>query len=266
MTPLAHKIVRELTVPVKHRVFETHDGSKSSDFARKLTAAHCFELTDAHSYVVELATSVAKIADGPAVGFLPAPLTWIEWQSRDDSATRYGFLLEGAPDSRYITRHDVLFDKQQSFLGMLDAPYRVDLATGDCSNWEQEHEGYYADGFHPNNLVPAALLIINSPRVIGRRQHMPHRGLEKKLSEARAISGKFPLRAWTEIRLEVCATPEDNSIGAIAEAHLTGARALHFCRSHLRVRRGQLEVVKAHWRGDPSLGIKRSRYRLEMPS
>jgi hypothetical protein len=48
-----------------------------------------------------------------------------------------------------------------------------------------------------------------------------------------------------------------------SEGHLTGEKCLHFVRTFLRVRMGQLEYVDAHWRGNPALGMKRSRYRLE---
>lgn len=110
-------------------------------------------------------------------------------------------------------------------------------------------------------LLFGALAFINSPRIIGRRQHMPHRGLERELLRQQKVIGKFPLHAWTEIVLEV--TPPKEADGQHEyEAHLTGKRALHFVRAHLRIRDGKLSFVKAHWRGDAALGIKQSRYRL----
>ncbi|WP_306147209.1 MULTISPECIES: hypothetical protein [unclassified Roseibium] len=108
-------------------------------------------------------------------------------------------------------------------------------------------------------LLAIVIGLINTPKIVGRRQHMPHRGLEKRLLRSRSVSGKFPLRAWTEILLEITPT-RDTSAEPPKEAHLTGSRAMHFCRAHLRVKRGKVEVVRGHWRGDPSLGIKRSRY------
>ncbi|KTQ96970.1 hypothetical protein NS365_23330, partial [Aureimonas ureilytica] len=75
------------------------------------------------------------------------------------------------------------------------------------------------------------------------------------------VQGRFPLNAWTELQLRV-ASPRDLSRDASVEAHLTGQRPLHFCRAHLRVRLGRLEVVRSHWRGDASLGIKQTRYRV----
>ena len=106
-----------------------------------------------------------------------------------------------------------------------------------------------------------AMILINSPHIIGRRKHMPHAGLERQLTRGLA-GGKFPLHAWTEINLQV-AKPVEIDDGEPHEAHLTGRRALHFVRKHIRIRLGQLEYVSAHWRGDPSIGIKRSRYTVK---
>ena len=104
-----------------------------------------------------------------------------------------------------------------------------------------------------------ALALINTPRVIGRKQHMPHAGLQKKMAAARGMVGKFPLRGWTELTLAVSPPAVD---GQEHEVRLTGGKALHFCRAHLRIRLGQVELVKPHWRGDPALGIKQTRYRV----
>lgn len=112
-----------------------------------------------------------------------------------------------------------------------------------------------------NLFLWTLLAFINTPKIIGRRQHMPHRGLEKRLTAALKPVGKFPLHAWTEILLQI-ASPKDVSAEPSIEAHLTGERALHFCRANIRVRLGQLEIVRAHWRGDASLGIKQSRYKV----
>jgi hypothetical protein len=109
----------------------------------------------------------------------------------------------------------------------------------------------------------AGLSLINSPRIIGQRLHYPHGRAEREALKKAKMVGKFPLRAWTEIVLEVRVNPKDVSDEPSKEAHLTGERCLHYCRTYLRVRHGMLEYVEGHWRGDPSLGMKRSRYRLE---
>jgi hypothetical protein len=110
--------------------------------------------------------------------------------------------------------------------------------------------------------IYAALALINSPRIIGRRQHMPHERVEREKLKALGLIGKFPLHAWTEIILKV-APPDERTGEPASEAHLVGEKCLHFVRTFLRVRMGQLEYVESHWRGNPALGMKRSRYRLE---
>ena len=64
----------------------------------------------------------------------------------------------------------------------------------------------------------AALALINSPKVIGRRQHLPHAGLERKLTKSMGMTGKFPLHAWTEIFLDI-GEPHDTSDNPSVETH-----------------------------------------------
>lgn len=109
----------------------------------------------------------------------------------------------------------------------------------------------------------AHLSLINSPRIIGQRGHYPHGRAEREVLKKIKQQGKFPLRAWTEILLQVTPNPEDRSEDAPKEMHLTGERCLHYCRTYLRVRYGELEYVEGHWRGNPVLGVARSRYRVE---
>jgi hypothetical protein len=108
----------------------------------------------------------------------------------------------------------------------------------------------------------ALLAFINTPRIIGQRVHQPHQRIEREKLAKLKLTGKFPLRAWTEIVLKV-GLPDDRSDDPTRETHLTGERCLHFCRTYLRMRYGAIEYVEGHWRGDPALGMKRSRYRLQ---
>lgn len=260
MTPLAHMIAREMTLPIKRRTLRDEAG-----ITKRMDDVHCFELSQVYHLALEMAGNVERITDGPLTSFLPAPKTWIEWKLNDD---RLGLLLEEHPDDRaviYLT--DVYYSPGQDcfrspcWFGLRDMFH---LHNGLLPTDDERSSGWYRDGFHPHNLIPAFLLLINSPKVIGRRQHMPHRGLERALTSSMMRCGKFPLHAWTEIKLEVAA-PKWAGGNASTEAHLTGEKALHFCRSHIRIRLGRLEIVRSHWRGDPALGIKRSRYVVEPP-
>lgn len=104
-----------------------------------------------------------------------------------------------------------------------------------------------------------ALDLINTPGLIGLRQHDPHRGLARKLGAVR--SGSYPLRGWSEIVLKHqtrIADPAEQNTGPAFH------KCLHFVRSHERhYRDGCVTIIPAHWRGDPALGIKRTRYRVD---
>jgi hypothetical protein len=103
------------------------------------------------------------------------------------------------------------------------------------------------------------LNLINTPGLVGLRQHEPHRGLAKDL--ARAGVGSYPLRSWSEVVVK--AHSEFAGPGE-REAGVTFRKCLHFVRSHRRrYRDGHVTIIPAHWRGDPALGIKRTRYRVE---
>jgi hypothetical protein len=112
--------------------------------------------------------------------------------------------------------------------------------------------------FINHGIVFAVLLLdlINTPGLVGLRQHDPHRGLARRLGGYRG--GSYPLRGWSEVVLK-----HQTRIAGDTE-HQTGAtfhKCLHFVRAHLRhYRDGKVTVIPAHWRGDPALGIKRTRY------
>lgn len=262
MTPLAHRIVRELARPANQRSTE-HD---RACLLGKMDDVHCFEL----SAVVQAASAIAgsfrkALSSGAHFAFLPAPKTWIEWKIYGPGMPggRIGLLLERLGD---VSAKVSLAGGQDigwvsAFWGAL--PLRDGLTEGlkplpdpavqlegmDGPTWATEGPPFFY----------ACLALINTPRIIGRTTHMPHAGLQRELARANGMNGKFPLHAWTEIKLEV--RPPQQQEGS-QEIRLSGAKALHFCRAHLRVRLGKLELVSAHWRGDASLGIKRSRYRL----
>jgi hypothetical protein len=102
-----------------------------------------------------------------------------------------------------------------------------------------------------------ALDLINTPGLIGLRERDPHRGIARKLASLR--SGSYPLRSWSEVVLK-----HQTRVADPEAERLTGTtyhKCFHFVRSHLRhYRDGKVTVIPAHWRGDPALGIKRTRY------
>lgn len=112
-----------------------------------------------------------------------------------------------------------------------------------------------------NRFIGMAVLtldLINTPGLIGLKLHRPHNKIARKLRYVGA--GKYPLHAWSEVVLKhqtKVAPPEERFSGLIHH------KCLHFVRSHLRhYRDGKITMIPAHWRGDPALGIKRTRYRM----
>lgn len=245
MTPLAQRIVRELTLPTKARTYLA-----PPMFAEMVRDAHHFECSEIFEASKEFVQTGPAMTAALRSAFLPAPRTWIEF--RGDAGERCGAILGDVEDPKLGRGIWIIAANEISALD-------VGLLQG--------------ERFLPASSVDADLIVspfvallamINTPRVFGRRQHMPHAGLQRRLAAAQGMTGKFPLRAWTEIKLEV-RLPRDESESGEHIAVLTGRKCLHFCRAHLRVQNGQIVFVSSCWRGDPSLGIKRSRYSLIPP-
>lgn len=257
MTPLAALIAKEFTLPLKKRTLEDDDGI----IRRAVDDIHCFEVSEIMPLAFQMVENFREDSTWPQkLMFLPAPKTWIEWKN---GGARRAFLLEQPTVLSLNVKCTLVqydsFDESLSFDKLDD-----DLDCG--KEWfgkplDEETPSMLDDGYSTHCMVGALLALINSPRIVGRKQNMPNAGLQRQVAKSRGMVGKFPLHAWTEIQLHI-GPPKDMSGNSPVEAHLSGHRALHFCRAHLRVRFGKLEIVSSHWRGDPSLGIKQSRYSL----
>lgn len=247
MTPLAHRVVRQLMDPQSRSAFAADD---CAGLASRMDDIHCFEVSEVLPLACDLARRIGDGGGATEMMFLPSPRTWIEF--RDDGNNLVAYHLSAAPGYMEVA---LVF----TYEGRVHTqPLYPILIGANLEKWLDRHADQKTALL---TLVQIAsfLTIINSPRCIGRVQHMPHRGLERQLLKARAMVGKFPLRAWTEIKLSVSDIGK-RADGTEYEAHYTGEKCLHFCRAHLRIRNGRLERVSSHWRGNPALGIKRSRY------
>lgn len=248
MTPLARRIVEELTLPIRKRTFNDRCG-----ILKRMDDIHCFECSAVEPIAREVWNGSSVESRGAMIqtlGFMPAPKTWIEFC--DKQFGRMGFLLVQDGDN---PRAAVVACAFQKMFTTMPITAGIWLDTGIVKSTANSTEtGRDFWGFMGRNIV-ALLPFINTPRIVGRRQHMPNSALERKLLKAGV--GHYQPQAWTEIQLHITPPAID---GGDHEAHLTGNRALHFCRTHIRIRLGKLELVSAHWRGDPALGMKQSRY------
>jgi len=271
MTPLAAYLAKQTIARPKHREGIWRDPQVIPDLRKRLEDIHCFEVSACWDLILQTMkhTSFARAFD--TFGFLPAPNTWLEWtvpgapRDRNRRAVLLNEYPDPVEDEEGVVREAVgvnLFEHHRAIgIGFLiPKTGSFQLEEEALRNWRLVDRDPLHAASALMGITQTILVLINSPRIIGRRQYMPNRALERELTRGFG-RGKFPLHAWTEIKLEVAKPPEIDD-GEPHEAHLTGRRALHFCRKHIRIRNGQLEYVSAHWRGDPALGIKRARYRV----
>lgn len=279
MTPTVHALLRSYSDPKARAAVHDPDG-----ILPRLTDAHCFEMSAVVGMAKQLGSDLvnAGVAPQSRLAFLPAPVTVLDsGYTLKDSAgvplqTRSAdMLIETAggrmADVYCLTAREHCHHATDAIVpvGRIwlqeDAEvsgYAIPVSPEeDLRRWEGSDPPRMAYASRKADIY-AELALINTPRIIGRRQHMPHSGLQRRLAAALKMPGKYPLRAWSEIVLEVHA-PE--VARGEFEARLTGGKALHFCRAHLRVRNGKVEFVSAHWRGDPALGMKQTRYRVVPP-
>jgi hypothetical protein len=248
MTPVAHYLAKQASLPRRERVISD---PSILDLVKDI---HCFEVTEISELANDLGARTQKsgLVDTKYL-FLPAPRTWLEFQvdlrnpiyTELNDIKRMVFLLTEDKDKIYC--NCLSYSSPTKIHRADDLAFFKDKVIDDDKGFSKP-------------MIYSYLACVNHPKIIGRRQHMPHRGLEKRLIQTFG-AGKFPLHAWTEIKLEVTPTLDARRDPSI-EAHYTGKRALHFCRAHLRLWNGTLIFVSAHWRGDGAVGIKRSRYKV----
>jgi hypothetical protein len=248
MTPLFQQIIKE---DMRAGVGVSH-----------LLNTKCFEVSALEDLTRELSVVVSGLSReefldtiAPTV-LMPAPACWFEWVNR--SGIRTGLLAlpinvehrgRQATHALSVRSTELVQFVPVCVLNMNDVDGNIFAPQGALSAADMEQISVIA------GLFFTTLALINTPKIVGRREHAPHKGLAKAI---RQTHGKvYQLRPWTEIKLEITPPPGG---GDGSREVLTGKKALHFCRAHLRIRRGKLERVTSHWRGDPALGIVRSRY------
>lgn len=265
MTPLAQIILDDQARLVRERQFKP---AKYNGHFSRLVDGHCFETTAIMPFALgEVGAEIVahiQIGEGDELCFLPAPVTWIEWQT--EPSLRMGTLLSEHENTAFgILVVQFRKREQPKLIGSFVLPLKGHERLG--RPWAELANGIpdtltVADVANIAMWHYALLSLINSPRGIGRRSHAPHIGLERRLGRSMKMVGRFPLHAWTEIVLEAPTLP--NGEGGSEETHLTWRQPLHFVRKYHKKSLGI--DVPSHWRGNPALGIKRSRYKVVPPT
>lgn len=256
MTPLAYHIAKQKLLPGNERTFD--DKGRVFDH---ILQAHCFECSDVVELACELKMQMPHHGTDARSTFLPAPKTWLEWRCHDGSRNGCLLLAEGddfADRIEAIGNQGGIKDKYGltglSFSMGTRIPLKYKPVAKDSDAEYVRRRLVLAElGFDEHTL--ALLAIINTPRVVSRESNPAHRGLQRD-ARRRGFHEKIP--DWNKIKLEIN-RPQTVGAGGRTDT-ITGGKALHFCRSFIRIKRGRLEIVKSHLRGNAVNGIKLSHY------
>ena len=122
-----------------------------------------------------------------------------------------------------------------------------------------------AQPFSTNEKLLATLSIINTPRILRSEEVLPNRGLVRDLHQAGYGAEKLPVHASATIHLDPTPFGTEGPTGP-GESRLTGPRAPHWCRAHLRLQRGRIVLVKAYQCGSGEVGTCDADSRLKRPA
>ena len=273
MTPLARRYLKHL--------MDLEQEGKDVPFEIDAFCAEvrCFDCTGIYDIVTEswgrIENSVRAEQKFPdSFGFLPAANCFIEWRSWD--VQRHGCHLLEIGENKWHARYSIVDENTKQFScdlqGALLCIFDQCIASGDVFP-DAFSSGFVDDGpvsfavsrttrLSNTFRLLCSIGLINTPKIGFRENHRSHRGFAKKLSNRLGRTGRFPLKDWTEITLNVSPPPASGD-----EREKSGqqgsTRALHFVRAHLRLWNGSFIHVKSHWRGDANKGIRRSTYKVQ---
>lgn len=251
MTPLAMKIFRHLL----HQAMETSVLVTWAD-------TPCFELSEVSALIHQTGQELQQtllFQDGQPLmehgGLLlmPAQHVWLEYLGTPFGLHgRLGVRLDEVEDQIcYLAMGPAVGDQQLS--GFLELqPDGEHFIVRPDTRYAYTAEQHFLIG-QIGGWAAAALLLINAPRGVERRDTPAHKTLAKEARKA----GLGELRPFHTITL----SKKPQAVGE--ETGQSSPKAFHFCRSHLRLLPSGGETkVRAHWRGDPSLGINQGNYRV----
>jgi hypothetical protein len=256
MTPFLHRIYK-----VAQNVWDPTAQPYKEQLLQTLQTALSFECTD----VMELAgeTMMALLStrhydekheplmNHGGLLLLPHEVTWLEWSSADG---RIGVVVCQEPDGHYSCA--ALTEKYPGeymsceIRPLPDDDCKIVVYVGDNSNSKRIADMAGMIG----QMAVAFLVIINAPYGIEHEVKPPHKVWAKE-----AAREGFIMKPSRRIYLnKTKAPPKEAMVGD--DGAPTGPKfhkAFHFVRRHLRhFKGGGHTLVKAHWRGDPRLGIR----------
>lgn len=260
MTPLAAQLSKQLTMPKGDQ--KPFWGANIEKLTITLNNAQFFEITAITNLLFDLIEKVQDNLDFvKKSSFLPSPLTWIELNTA--RVGRMAFVLSQIDEWIHF---DLIWSERSSYIGKMNSDtLQVMLVKGKIAlpqefECETQQKTLYVLELNLA-LAHAALIAINSPGIIAHKKREPNKGLVRRINK-KFGPGNFEVNGWTELQLKI-SKPQYIDDGEPHEDHITGKRALHFCRQHIRIRNNKLGYVTAHWRGDASIGVRQKSYTVK---
>ena len=234
-----------------------------ADAGAKIRAAQRFVLSPLTVETVNDLARPDEVERNRGHLFFPAEMTWIEWvgsvpwygretrlgmlfvkSAGDDGAPTLGtlalFTPPAVPGDRAITHIAVS--------GMVDL-----VGAGPIIRWtvRDAPSACAIDARLLGAWIGAALALINTPRLSTIVLHD-----DAGFNAARVKRGRPPVLSWSEVTLKI----DTGDLVRSAQQPATGQQARHHVRAHMRLRRGRVEIVRPHWRGNPEAGIRHQRH------
>lgn len=228
---------------------------------RTLLAATCFDITEALPLVERTYTGLRATLHGEwsnnfslehgGLLFLPSKHCWIEIFAH---GRRAGFFIHEVESYLAFVALDADRRPTSGFFEFSEDGERFTIRGDVRQKAEAEYtENLIAGGF----FIASALMLINATRGVEQQTSAPHKGFVR---EMRRALGPVELQPSHVIRLSTAPQAQGATPGDVGHS---GPKAHHFCRSHLRrLPNGGTTRVRAHWRGDPSLGVCRGDYQV----
>lgn len=245
MTPLLWDIVKQYGLPRSQRIMGRLD-----EIRPLLEETHSYDITA----VSDTCNAIIREGHSPngTYTFAPGRSVWLEARISGLVSGRLAYLVNGSVVWRFLQR-DSVSTIHGTDLSLAFEPQMSAIAAYAEKSlpWHDNADSFTDIGSF--RFIRAAFSIINRPRHVGLKVHQPHKGRIKKLNGT-----GFPLHCWHEIT--VGGRTKDHG-GQQVESRMSGTRPYHHVRAHYKPTIGV--VIPEHWRGDPSIGIKRTRYRVE---
>lgn len=251
-TPYALRVMRKLSKAAVGPNLQRQERAKEA--IKIMASSRCFDLNAVVPVLSQTMEELRESSTGTWIPhsnllFMPFDNVWLEFKNEEHDL---GVLVQTATngDLSFITFIDKgdLVGLEGSITQNNDS-FAIRIFTGTLDDTA-------AIVGLSGLVVASALILINAPRGVDRQPVAFNRTLADKLKKKLDVP-----RLYDGYNIVLSTTPGD--VSGSDGGGSSSPKMFHFCRSHLRkISDNKVVRVKAHWRGDPSLGVKKGDYKL----